>query len=186
MTPAVADITEPIPAVPGDACYPTRVLFMPVFVDGGDRRRRMVVRGRYLAATACLAYLVMLGVSITASPVSKPAGGAPGAPGPGVVATTSPKALSAEPRVDTRSTKVLADGDAAQDALVLRLALSAPRHPAQPRLPPTTKSAPAAPFTARRRSDDDHKASQARPISATGVVSSVLAPATATATRAAR
>ncbi len=193
MTPAIGDVTQPIPVVPGDRNYPTSVLFMPVFVGGGARRRRMLARGRDLAATACVAYLIMLGVSITASPVSKPGSASrltPGATGPGVAAPRSPQARPAGPRagepVDTGRTRPLADADAAQDALVLRPALSAPTQHAQPPPPTATRSALTAPPTPRQRRDDDHPKSHAPPITANPVALSVAAPATATTPREAR
>jgi hypothetical protein len=80
MTPVLADITEPIPPVLGDSGYPTGVLLSPVFVEGGAQRRRLLARWGYVLAAACLAYLVMLGVSLTASPASKPGNAAKPAP----------------------------------------------------------------------------------------------------------
>ena len=70
MTPVLADVTGPIPSILGDSGHPTCVLLSPVFVEGGARRRRLLARWGYLAAAASLAYLAMLGVSFTASPVA--------------------------------------------------------------------------------------------------------------------
>jgi hypothetical protein len=62
----------------------TRVLVRPVFTRGGDKRRRLLVRGGYLAAASCVAYLAMVLVSVTASPSARPAASA----SPGTDATT--------------------------------------------------------------------------------------------------
>jgi hypothetical protein len=51
----------------------TRMLVRPVFTRGSERRRRMLVRGGYLAAASCVAYLAMVLVSVTASPSARPA-----------------------------------------------------------------------------------------------------------------
>jgi hypothetical protein len=50
----------------------TRMLVRPVFTRGGDRRRRVLVRGGYVLAAGSLAYLAMVLVSITASPAARP------------------------------------------------------------------------------------------------------------------
>jgi hypothetical protein len=58
----------------------TRMLVKPVFTRGSDRRRRMLVRGGYLLAASCVAYLAMVLVSVFASPSARPAADAsPGA-----------------------------------------------------------------------------------------------------------
>jgi hypothetical protein len=58
----------------------TKMLVKPVFTRGSDRRRRLLVRGGYLAAASCVAYLAMVLVSVTASPSARPAASAePGA-----------------------------------------------------------------------------------------------------------
>lgn len=48
----------------------TCVLVRPVFAEGGARRRRLLSGAGATLAGLCAVYLVMLGVSITASPVS--------------------------------------------------------------------------------------------------------------------
>ena len=53
-----------------DADAVTRVLARPVFVEEGDRRRRLLGRARGVLAALCVAYLVMLGVSVTALPTA--------------------------------------------------------------------------------------------------------------------
>ena len=62
---------DPIPPVGHpDADAVTRVLARPVFVEEGDRRRRLLGRARGVLAALCVAYLVMLGVSVTALPTA--------------------------------------------------------------------------------------------------------------------
>ena len=58
----------------------TRMLVRPVFTRGGDKRRRLLVRGGYVLAAGSLAYLAMVLVSITASPAARPADPAAAAP----------------------------------------------------------------------------------------------------------
>jgi hypothetical protein len=58
----------------------TRMLVRPVFTRGGDRRRRVLVRGGYVLAAGSLAYLAMVLVSITASPAARPADAVAAAP----------------------------------------------------------------------------------------------------------
>jgi hypothetical protein len=53
----------------GDAEAATEVLISPVFRHGAAQRRRLLRRCGCVVAALCLAYLVMLGVSITAVPV---------------------------------------------------------------------------------------------------------------------
>jgi hypothetical protein len=50
----------------------TRMLVKPVFTRGSDRRRKMLVRGGYLLAASCVAYLAMVLVSVFASPSARP------------------------------------------------------------------------------------------------------------------
>ncbi len=45
-----------------------RIAIRPVFVDDGGRRRRLIVGSGYLLAVACFAYIVVVGVSLTAAP----------------------------------------------------------------------------------------------------------------------
>ncbi len=78
--------TGQFPDPPGDDDGPsgdgstTKMLVKPVFTRGSDRRRRLLVRGGYLAAASCVAYLAMVLVSVTASPSARPAASAePGA-----------------------------------------------------------------------------------------------------------
>jgi hypothetical protein len=63
---------DPPPGEGGDGST-TRMLVRPVFTRGGDKRRRMLVRGGYLAVASCVAYLAMVLVSVTASPSARPA-----------------------------------------------------------------------------------------------------------------
>ena len=50
----------------------TRMLVKPVFTRDSDRRRKLLVRGGYLAAAGCVAYLAMVLVSVFASPSARP------------------------------------------------------------------------------------------------------------------
>ncbi len=63
-----------IPAAAGPAEVTSRIAIRPVFVDDGGRRKRVLVRTGYLAAAACIGYLVVVGVSLTAGPVGPLAG----------------------------------------------------------------------------------------------------------------
>ena len=54
-----------------DATSATSVLLMPVFVGDTERRRRLLKSGRLLAAVGCLAYLAMLTITFTATPVGR-------------------------------------------------------------------------------------------------------------------
>ena len=51
----------------------TRMLVKPVFTRDSERRRKLLVRGGYLAAAGCVAYLAMVLVSVFASPSARPA-----------------------------------------------------------------------------------------------------------------
>lgn len=167
MTSVLADITEPIPLVLGDSGYPTSVLLSPVFVEGGGRRRRLLARWGFLVAAACLAYLVMLGVSITASPASQPGTAAKPAPrtlgagGPALPLTGPARAVPpVTPPVEVPVAQALVDGDAAADApLVLRLALPVTARPALPKLSTTMRAVP----TSRPLRDNDSPPATHRP-----------------------
>lgn len=151
MTPVLADITEPIPLILTDSEYPTGVLLSPVFVEGGARRRRLVARWGCLAAAACLAYGVMLGVSLTASPVSKPRTAT--RPTPSVTGAGAPPISTPRLARPPAATRAAVDSDAAQDEpLVLRLALPVTSRSAPPNV--TTTTGPA--HTTRPRRDDDN------------------------------
>ena len=63
-----------IPAAAGPAEATSRIAIRPVFVDDGGRRKRVLVRTGYLAAAACIAYLVVVGISLTAGPAGPLAG----------------------------------------------------------------------------------------------------------------
>jgi hypothetical protein len=94
-----------------------------VFVDESAHRRHLLARWGYVAATVCLVYLVMLGVSFTTSPIIKPAGGA--VLGPNVtdaaVPTTPARPSAAEPltprTANPPSTTALPDDNAARETL---------------------------------------------------------------------
>ncbi len=49
----------------------TQVLLRPVFVDEGNRRRRLLTRAGWLAAASCLVYLAMLGFVLVAVPIGR-------------------------------------------------------------------------------------------------------------------
>lgn len=181
MTPVLADITEPIPPVLGDPGYPTGVLLSPVFVEGGARRRRLLARWGYVLAAACLTYLVMLGVSLTATPVSKPGSAAKLAPSvteAGAPTTPKPPPARAVPIIGA-----LVDSDAAQDAaLVLHAAA-----PVRTRLAPPKPTAPTRPNAGTRSPRDNDNPPTTRPttISTTPVAPSKTASPTSTPKRAA-
>ena len=63
-----------LPAAAGHAEATSRIALRPVFVDDGGRRKRVLVRTGYLAAAACIAYLIVVGISLTAGPVGPLAG----------------------------------------------------------------------------------------------------------------
>lgn len=71
----------------------TRMLVKPVFTRGSDRRRKMLVRGGYLLAASCVAYLAMVLVSVFASPSARPAADA----SPGTTPTTVQQVTPARP-----------------------------------------------------------------------------------------
>jgi hypothetical protein len=186
MAPILADGTEPIPVVLGDSGYSTGVLLSPVFVEGGARRRRLLARWGYLTAAACLAYLVMLGVSLTASPVIRPGATKPASSAVGAVTTPTPRPARAVPReappVEVPAAKALVDGDAAQDApVVLRLALPVTSRPAPPKPPGTPRLTPA---PRPHRGNDDRETTHPPTISTTPVASAA-ASKTATPRRSA-
>lgn len=52
----------------------TRIAIAPVFVDDAGRRRRLLTRFGYLAAAACVVYLVVALFSLTARPLGPLAG----------------------------------------------------------------------------------------------------------------
>jgi hypothetical protein len=189
MTPVLADITEPIPSILDDPGHPTCVLLSPVFVRGGARRRRLLARWRYLTAAACLAYLVMLGVSFTAYPVSKPGNAAKLAPSVTDAGAPTPagRPLRTVPReappVEVPAIKALLDGDAAQDAaLMLRAAPPVTTRPAPP-IPVITRRA--APTTRPHRDNDSRPTTRSLTISTTPVASSKTTSPTSTPKRAA-
>jgi hypothetical protein len=68
----------------------TRMLVKPVFTRGSDRRRKMLVRGGYLLAASCVAYLAMVLVSVFASPSARPAADASPGAGPTSVQQVTP------------------------------------------------------------------------------------------------
>ncbi len=86
--------TQKLPPIPS-AALPTevtsRISLRPVFVDDGGRRKRVLVRAGYLAAAACIAYLIVVGVSLTAGP----AGPLSGLAGP--LAGVTPPVVAPEP-----------------------------------------------------------------------------------------
>jgi hypothetical protein len=155
--------TERIPPLGRtDADEVTCVLTRPVFLDGGARRRRIMVRAGGALAVLCVAYLVMLGVSVTALPTAgRPVAGA-GA------ARHSPTAGSTPARASGRSS-------AAQEQM--RLAVQ-PRAtpdsdgdepvvpPRRAPAPPPTRSLPAPPTpppTARPTAPPRHDHDRDRP-----------------------
>jgi hypothetical protein len=145
MRPDLADTTAPLPVVPSDPGPPTIVLLEPVFFDDGARRRRLIGRGRFLAAAASVAYLGMLGVSVTALPVIKPGIARPVSAA--VTPTTpAPPAAAPVPRPAAKAHTVV-DQDA---PLVLRLVA-----------PVTTRATPPSPTTTTRPHHDDKTPSTA-------------------------
>ena len=68
------------------------MLVKPVFTRGSDRRRRLLVRGGYLAAASCVAYLAMVLVSVFASPSARPAASADAGAAPTTVQQVTPGA----------------------------------------------------------------------------------------------
>jgi hypothetical protein len=175
MTPVLADITKPIPPALADSGYPTGVLLSPVFVEGGARRRRLLTRWGYLLAAACLTYLVMLGVSLTASPASKPGSAAKPAPSltdVGALTTPTPPPARAVP-----TTKAVVDGDAAQDAaLFLHVAAPLTTRLALPR--PTTMTRATTPRTRSPRDNDNPPTTHPATISTTPLAPSKTASPT--------
>jgi hypothetical protein len=179
MTPVLADITEPIPLVPTNCRHLTGVLLSPVFVEGGARRRRVMARWGYLASAACLAYAVMLGVSLTASSVSKP--GSVTKPAAGVTGAGTPVTSPPRPARALPAPRTPVDRDAAQDTSpVLRLALPLIRRPA---LPNTNASTRPVHTTRSHRDNDGSETTRASTISRTPAVSSVAAAPTKTGSR---
>jgi hypothetical protein len=87
----------------------TRIAIRPVFVDDGGKRRRLIVGGGYLVALACLGYIAVVGISLTAWPSgpldrapqplaeqSLPPGGAPAVVVPQAVAPLAPPTVRTE------------------------------------------------------------------------------------------
>jgi hypothetical protein len=73
MTPAPPEgITQQITAlrrlVVSGAEATSRIAIRPVFVDDAGRRRRLITGFGYLAALACVGYIVIVGISLTAGP----------------------------------------------------------------------------------------------------------------------
>ncbi len=73
MPPAPPEVrTQPITAlcrlVVSGAEATSRITIQPVFVDDAGRRRRMITGFGYLAALACIGYIVIVGISFTAGP----------------------------------------------------------------------------------------------------------------------
>lgn len=139
-----------------DADAVTRVLARPVFVEEGDRRRRLLGRARGVLAALCVAYLVMLGVSVTALPTAgRPVAGV-ATPQHGRTAASTPartagRSAAAQDQirlpVHPRATP---DSDGDEPVVTLRRApappltrslLSPPKPP--PATPPTTARAAA-------------------------------------------
>jgi hypothetical protein len=46
----------------------SRIVIRPVFVDDAGRRRKLIAGCGYLAALACIGYIVTVGISLTAGP----------------------------------------------------------------------------------------------------------------------
>jgi hypothetical protein len=134
-----------------DADAVTRVLARPVFVEEGDRRRRLLGRARGVLATLCLAYLVMLGVSVTALPTAgRPVAGV-GTPQHGRTAASTPAGTASRSsaaqdliRLPVHPRATL-DSDGDEPVVPLR---RAPAPPPTRSLPPTP-APPTPPLTAR-------------------------------------
>jgi hypothetical protein len=180
MTPVLADITEPIPPVLDDSGYPTGILLSPVFVEGGAQRRRLLARWGYVLAAACLAYLAMLGVSLTASPVSKPGNAAK--PSPSVTDAAAPTTPAPRPARAAPTTEALIDSDAAQDAALFLHVVPLTTRLAPPQ--PTATTGPT-PRTRTHRDNDNPPTTRPATISTTPVASSKTASPTSTPKRAA-
>ena len=73
MTPAPPEvINQPTTAfrriMASSADVTSRIVIRPVFVDDAGRRRKLIVGCGYLAALACIGYIVTVGISLTAGP----------------------------------------------------------------------------------------------------------------------
>ncbi len=88
---------NPPPGEGGGDGSTTRMLVKPVFTKGADRRRRMLVRGGYLVAASCLAYLAMVLVSVTATPAARPSANADQAAPATTVKQVTPERPSLKP-----------------------------------------------------------------------------------------
>jgi hypothetical protein len=55
----------------GDAEVTSKIAIQPVFVDDGGRRKRLLVAAGYLAALACVGYMVVVAISLTAGPAGQ-------------------------------------------------------------------------------------------------------------------
>jgi hypothetical protein len=51
-----------------DAETTTKIAIRPVFVDDGGRRKRVLIRTAYVAVIACIGYMLVVGISLTAGP----------------------------------------------------------------------------------------------------------------------
>jgi hypothetical protein len=73
MTPAPPEvINQPTTAfrriMASSADVTSRIVIRPVFVDDAGRRRKLIAGCGYLAALACIGYIVTVGISLTAGP----------------------------------------------------------------------------------------------------------------------
>lgn len=150
----------------------TQVLIRPVFRDGSARRQRLLRRAGCGIAALCLAYLTMLGVSITAVPVLRTpsdtgtARGLP-APTPHAPARRNP-ATRAQARLPAPNA-VIPDIDRDDVILIMRPGPTPPATPTRvpQQAPPTTapahhthqhaaKTPTATPAVATTRAPADH------------------------------
>ena len=88
MTPAPSEvINQPTTAfrriMASSADVTSRIVIRPVFVDDAGRRRKLIAGCGYLAALACIGYIVTVGISLTAGPTGPLAAMADPQPAPG-------------------------------------------------------------------------------------------------------
>src|SRR4051812_28036180 len=65
----LSEVTDAVTAAPVIAAPAIAAPVMPVFVDASGRRRKLVTGFGWLVALACLAYLGVIGVSLTGTSV---------------------------------------------------------------------------------------------------------------------
>ncbi|HEX3257109.1 MAG TPA: hypothetical protein VHS35_01245 [Pseudonocardia sp.] len=119
----------------------TRMLVKPVFTRDSERRRKLLVRGGYLAAAGCVAYLAMVLVSVFASPSARPAADASDADQTSVQQVT-PERPSAKPSPPPAPARVVRPAAPAPVTRQPPPATVAPTAPASATVAPSASAKP--------------------------------------------